>query len=158
MKQIEQIAKVVKSLEREDGRLLPSDVVEAARDPRSVLHSHFEWDDSKAAHEHRLAQARALIRTIKVEVTVRSVPLSVVGYVRDPSAETKESGYRNIFSVRSDDDAARAAIVDEMKRVASAARRARMVAAVLGVEADIDQISEIASRVSSSATSHHKAS
>ena len=41
-------------------------VVEDARDPKSVLHSHFEWDDRKAAELHRTDQARALIRSIRI--------------------------------------------------------------------------------------------
>jgi hypothetical protein len=48
------------------GELHPADVVADARDAKSPLHSHFEWDDKKAAHEHRLDQARALIRSIRI--------------------------------------------------------------------------------------------
>lgn len=49
------------------GRLTPSAVVEAARDVRSPLHRHFEWDDSKAAHAYRKDQAREIIRVIRAE-------------------------------------------------------------------------------------------
>jgi hypothetical protein len=45
-----------------DGKLRPPDVVNAARPEESPLHSHFEWDDSEAAEEYRLYQARYLIR------------------------------------------------------------------------------------------------
>jgi hypothetical protein len=48
------------------GSLHPQDVVAGARDPASVLHPHFEWDDKKAAELHRTDQARALIRSIRV--------------------------------------------------------------------------------------------
>jgi hypothetical protein len=48
------------------GSLHPQDVVASARDPKSVLHAHFEWDDKKAAELHRTDQARALIRSIRV--------------------------------------------------------------------------------------------
>jgi hypothetical protein len=48
------------------GQLHPQDVVVGARDPKSVLHSHFEWNDQKAAELHRLDQARTLIRSIRV--------------------------------------------------------------------------------------------
>lgn len=47
------------------GRLKPKNVVEAARDPKHPLHKHLEWDDGKAAHAHRLEQARAIIRIVK---------------------------------------------------------------------------------------------
>jgi len=48
------------------GELRPIDVIEAAASTRSALHSYFEWDDSKAAAQHRLQQARALIASIAV--------------------------------------------------------------------------------------------
>jgi hypothetical protein len=50
----------------ERGQLTPEDVVEAASDDDSPLHPAFEWDDSSAAHQHRLAQARRLIVSVRV--------------------------------------------------------------------------------------------
>lgn len=47
-----------------EGRLHPADVVDAARDPKSVLHPHFEWRDAVAAEAFRLEQARTLIRSV----------------------------------------------------------------------------------------------
>lgn len=54
-----------------DGRLQPEDVVEAARNPNSSMHSYFTWDDTEAAAAFRLQEARALIKRVKVDV-VRS--------------------------------------------------------------------------------------
>lgn len=48
------------------GGISPEAVVEAARDPKSVLHEAFEWDDSAAAEEHRKWQARTMIGSIKI--------------------------------------------------------------------------------------------
>jgi hypothetical protein len=132
-----------------DGRLQPSDVLADARNPTSPLHSHFEWDDGLAAERYRLSQARSLIRSVKIHVTVRDMPLSVVGYVRDPELQdTRDPGYRNVMQLRTEEDSARAAIVEEMKRVANAARRARSLAAVLGLTDQIDEINRIAESVS----------
>jgi hypothetical protein len=50
-----------------EGELRPKAVVDAARDKRHVLHPHFEWDDSVAAENFRLDQARNLIRIVRVE-------------------------------------------------------------------------------------------
>jgi hypothetical protein len=57
----------LKSLVR-NGELHTLDVVKHAEDPTSALHAEFEWDDSVAAHEHRLAQARRLIGRVTVKV------------------------------------------------------------------------------------------
>lgn len=46
------------------GELTPEDVLEDAKHDNSPLHSFFEWDDTAAAHAHRLAQARGLIRAV----------------------------------------------------------------------------------------------
>jgi hypothetical protein len=47
-------------------RLKPQDVVEAARSKRSPIHGQFTWDDKEAGEILRLAEARALIRSIVV--------------------------------------------------------------------------------------------
>lgn len=47
--------------------LKPEDVLESARHESSVLHDRFCWDDTKAAEEYRLWQARQLIATVKIE-------------------------------------------------------------------------------------------
>jgi hypothetical protein len=49
-------------LKDDKGLIHAEPVVEwAQRHPKSGLHSRFQWDDSIAAHEHRLWQARQLI-------------------------------------------------------------------------------------------------
>lgn len=48
------------------GHLTPIAVVNEARNDRSVLHRHFEWDDAVAAEAYRLDQARTLIRSVQV--------------------------------------------------------------------------------------------
>jgi hypothetical protein len=50
-----------------NGRLTPSAVVEAATNPKSPLHRHFEWDNAKAAAAYRIDQAREIIRVIRIE-------------------------------------------------------------------------------------------
>lgn len=54
--------------EQNNEQLEPAVVVDDARNRLSPLHDLFEWDDSIAAHEHRLAHARKLIRSIEVVI------------------------------------------------------------------------------------------
>lgn len=49
-----------------NGAIKPADVVAAARDPRNVLHTQFNWDDSDAAEQYRISQARKLISSIQI--------------------------------------------------------------------------------------------
>jgi len=53
--------------DRNDGILLPEQVVEFAKRKTSALHDAFEWDDTEAARKYRLEQARAIIR-VSVEI------------------------------------------------------------------------------------------
>jgi hypothetical protein len=43
---------------RNGGELTAAETLEAARDPNSPIHSCFQWDDSLAAEQYRLEQAR----------------------------------------------------------------------------------------------------
>jgi hypothetical protein len=65
------------------GELKPGDAVEEAEPEDAVLHNHFEWDDSVAAHEHRLGQARQLIRSVVVvESTESTEPIDCMVNIR----------------------------------------------------------------------------
>lgn len=58
---------LAKIAETAGGQLTPSAVVEAARKSSNVLHKHFEWDDTKAAQQWRVEQARSVIQCIHAE-------------------------------------------------------------------------------------------
>ena len=60
------VAGVLQALYDEHKALTPELVVDAARPEDSLIHDQFEWDDQVAGEQHRLSQARRLIRTIKV--------------------------------------------------------------------------------------------
>lgn len=63
----QKIGKALEAISAEHlGHLRPGDVVEAARNPKSALHSHFTWDDKVAAEAYRMEEARALIRLVRV--------------------------------------------------------------------------------------------
>jgi len=89
---VTEIAVALRDLESKAGKLLPADVVEAARDPMSPLHGQFEWDDSAAAEAYRLQQAGDLIRRVKITLTVEDKPVRVVRYVS--TQQEAPSSYR----------------------------------------------------------------
>lgn len=71
----------------EDGLLRAEAVVDTARHPDHPLHKYFTWDDSAAAEQWRMMQARQLIR--KVLVTT-------------PNGDDEESQVPKYVSLRSD--------------------------------------------------------
>lgn len=78
------------------GLLNPEDVVEFAKNPDTELHSRFQWDDSLAAHEHRLFQAREVINVQVVMLPNSNAP--VRAYV-SLLPDRKNGGYRPIEAV-----------------------------------------------------------
>ncbi|AZO77477.1 MULTISPECIES: hypothetical protein [unclassified Bosea (in: a-proteobacteria)] len=60
--------------QQKKGELTPEDVLADARHGNSPLHSFFEWDDSAAAEQHRLHQARGLIRSVVAIYTSEDKP------------------------------------------------------------------------------------
>lgn len=71
------------------GELTPEDVLADAKHDNSPLHPFFEWSDTAAAHAHRLAQARGLIRSVVAIYTRPDAPATrtkMFVHVNEPSA------------------------------------------------------------------------
>jgi len=66
------------------GELTPEDILDDAKHDNSPLHSYFEWSDSSAAQQHRLQQARGLIRSV------------VAVYVSDDKPAVRQRAYVHI--------------------------------------------------------------
>lgn len=64
----EQRTQVLSEINKRDGHIRPSKVVEEARAKDSLIHDEFEWNTKKAAYEYNLAQARRLIRVTPIRV------------------------------------------------------------------------------------------
>lgn len=136
------VKRAIQALER-SGKLTAHDVVRAARNPESPLHSCFEWDDSKAAEQWRLEQARSLIRSVEVRITVQDGgTVSVPVYVRDPARDTEEQGYTALESIKGDPDAARAMLYVEMTRVEGLLSRAEGIAAACGLGPQVERLAK----------------
>lgn len=121
------------------GILRPKDVVEAARPKGSVLHSSFTWDNRAAAEAHRINEARTLIRSVRVDITVNRVIVPAPYYVRDLSL-APEQGYRSLGRLRDDEDVAREVIISEFQRAVGALTRAKAIAAALDMRDEIEEV------------------
>jgi len=104
--------KELKALQAKNaGVLYPADVVDFARNPKTALHSAFQWDDTKAAEAFRLHQARQLISvTVDVEASDRA-DLSVSAFIALRDDRKGEGGYRSV-SVLLETARGREAILD----------------------------------------------
>jgi hypothetical protein len=139
------------------GRVTPEMVVEAARDPGSPLHSAFTWDDAQAAHEHRLAQARVLLRRVRVEIETDARLIRVPYFTRDPEAAPQEQGYISLPRLRAQEDTARAALVAAFSRAARALEDARSLAEALGLSEEVDAVLRNVTRLRNHVANHSTA-
>jgi len=64
----DEIRKELTILASSRGGLTPQAVLAVARNPKSILHDYFTWDDGEAAAKWREAQAYDLIRRVKVTI------------------------------------------------------------------------------------------
>ena len=93
-------AELSKIAKANGGVLNPADVVEFAKNPKTELHSHFDWSDTEAAEKWRLHQARNIIRVV---VTVpESTNTPTRAWVSLAEDRKPDAGYRTIVDVMSD--------------------------------------------------------
>lgn len=109
------------ALVERDGSITPASVLDEARDEASPLHTHFEWDDSEAAEQYRLVQARGLIRRYKVTVEVKpDTFVKVRQFSSVPAADPDEGTDYVLTSEALKDDVQRDFIFQQcMKEIAS---------------------------------------
>lgn len=132
------IAKRLERIARRNGGILtPDAVVEDARDESSPLHEQFTWDDTEAAKQWRLEQARTLIRSVKIEIKADEKTVSTVRYVRSPEASGKQQGYADVTRLRTREDLAREALRRELAAAKALFDRCESLAEVFQLQEEV---------------------
>lgn len=121
------------------GFLHPADVVNVAEDPDSILHPYFEWDDTKAAHEHRIAQARKLIRVSVTVLPGADDYGSIRAYVK-LTDDNPNQGYRATIEVLSDAQQRRRLLDQALREMASFRKKYRILTELAEVFKAMDDI------------------
>lgn len=93
------VQEVAQSLYDQQGKVVPSELVEAAKPKDSPAHDGFEWNDKKAGQEYRLYQARNWCRRIEIRITPCAQPERLVNVPRIIQAnaineDTREGEYQ----------------------------------------------------------------
>lgn len=121
-----------------NGRLDAQIVVEASRDPGAPLHSAFEWDDAKAAVEHRSQQASYLIRSIELVVDRPSehpTPIrAFVSVVRD-----EDRSYTSTLHALSDPELRQQVVASAWRELEAWQRRHAELLEFAGIFAQIEK-------------------
>lgn len=110
--------KTLEKVKEKYGELTPENLVEHSQNPKSYLHPLFEWDDNKAAHAHRLQQARLIINNVEITIISNGESKNIGAYeiVRTES----DSGYKNIETfTRSDVEYVKESTLKAMQQLSS---------------------------------------
>ena len=86
---------------KEKGVLYPADVVKFAENPKTELHGHFCWDDTEAAEQWRLHQARMLI-SIQVKILRPGKKPIMAWFNARKTRHSEDGGYKAIERVLND--------------------------------------------------------
>ena len=129
----------LRAIEDKTGRLTPEAVVKEARNKNHPLHGEFTWQNDVAANEWRLSQARALIRRVHVVVSTEERIVRAPAYLHDPSTP-QQSGYISAIKIKADEGMSRDALIAEFKAAGGHVRRARDIAAFLGMESEVEPL------------------
>ena len=130
--------------ESHSGLLRPIDVVESARSENSALHSWFEWNESKAAQEYRLDQARRLIR---VNVSYLQSENKIVPYRVFVSLSADRlamgGGYRDTVSVMADEDMRQFLLADALRDLQRFQLKYQMIRELQAVFEEIKRVQAV---------------
>jgi len=122
MKKItDEMVDALHEVEDSRGRLTAAKVVDAAAADDSPLHGWFTWDDQAAARKQRLAEAKELIRTVRMRVVVEEVLFVVPSYIRDPQKAGHIAGYQVTLRIGKRDVAA--ALCGELRQIVGLCER-----------------------------------
>jgi len=84
-----------------DNILSPDKVVSEARSIKSPLHKYFNWNDTEAANQYRLEQARRLLRFVVDIIPSNNKPVRIF-YSLTKDRKGEETGYRTTVDILSD--------------------------------------------------------
>jgi len=113
------VAELERIANKHKGHLRPRDVVEAAKSPKSPLHSSFDWSDTLAARKWRLHQARNLIRVLVTYVGDGEDKLPMRVFVSLTPDRRGDRGYLSSVTVLSDRDLRRQLLSDALEEMRS---------------------------------------
>lgn len=87
-------AELARIQQENNGVLTPQEVVEQARDVKNPLHNCFDWNNTSAAEQWRLQQARQLITSISIVVSYNGKQEEIDAFV-NVTRQEKVAGANN---------------------------------------------------------------
>jgi hypothetical protein len=131
----DEIGQILIEISDRHGKLTPAIVIEEATSENHPFHDQFEWDNEIAGHQHRLTQAKTLIKVAKISESPNLVSnYRAPMFVRDPDSSAKDGGYVALAKIPSESEQARNIYAMHLQRVINAMKSLEKVAGVLGMD------------------------
>lgn len=109
--------KAIEQMRREHGIVSPSIIIQHAKKARHPLHPIFTWDNTEAAEQFRLWQARQMLSALVVVTTVPGGEVKTRAYVAVSVADQRERDYKPIqIALRDDREEVLARAMAEIQR------------------------------------------
>jgi hypothetical protein len=122
------VAMEIDRLTSENGgkRIDANGFLAASSSPTSPVYPEFNWDDSAAAHEFRLQQARNILNSLQVTIErpnggAITVPLMVT--VEKPGSAGRKQDYTNLAWAMSDEDLRTEVLRNALRELAAFKRK-----------------------------------
>ena len=129
----------IEKLSKKTDEITPRAVVEYARNPKTEIHKCFTWDNTEAAEQYRIGQARQLLRLCITILPGTETPTrAYVSLTQD--RETPDRCYRTITSVMASEDWTENLLADAMKDMQRFRTKYHMLKKLSGVFDAMDQV------------------
>lgn len=138
----EVVAEKVTELREKYGACPPSALVDEARPESSPLHPLFQWDDTKAAEQYRVSQARRIIGSLKVvyHEMERMAPAFV--HVRQMTGEGVVDGYIETELAMANSKMRAAVLADAKRQLKGLRTRYGLLEELASVWEELDRLDE----------------
>lgn len=115
-----------------EGSLKPSVIVKDARKKTSPLHGYFTWDDTEAAREHRLWQARQVIKRVRITIEEREEQFVHVPIVKAEGTTDREGEYKPVSVIVQQPSEYELAVNELLTKIRALQRTVRQLREVAG--------------------------
>jgi hypothetical protein len=132
------IAAAIAACARENGDILPADVVEAAREEDSILHGEFEWRESRLVQQALEQRAAELIKQCRSMLIYEDREIVFPQYLNN--TETRHKTFTPTRTVAANDGLKRMTMDAELSRISSAIHRAMSLAIVFGIAGEFEDL------------------
>lgn len=121
------------------GLLIASAVVDEAKHKSSPLHRYFQWDDTEAAYQYRLIQARHLINTVVTIIPHNRHLISAYVSLREDRL-TPGGAYRAMVDVLSNEEQREKLLYEALEDLRTWERKYRRLAELVPIYQAIESV------------------